>query len=55
VDQILEDPYRFKPLRAPLQNQRSVHVMGCFVLVYEIVETGKTVRLLRFRHHDEAY
>ena len=34
VQQILDDPYRFKPLRKPLQNKRRVHVAGSFVLIY---------------------
>ncbi len=32
VQDILEDPHRFKPLRKPLQNKRRVHVGGSFVL-----------------------
>jgi len=28
VQDILEDPYRFKPLRKPLQNKRRVHIGG---------------------------
>jgi len=32
VQDILEDPYRFKPLRKPLQNKRRIHVGGSFVL-----------------------
>ena len=55
IAQILEFPYRFKPLHAPLQNQRRVHVLKSFVLTYEIDESKKTVRILRFSHHDEAY
>lgn len=38
IQDILIDPYRFKPLRKPLQNKRRVHVGGSFVLVYEIDE-----------------
>ena len=38
VQDILEDPYRFKPLRKPLQNKRRVHVGGSSVLGYEINE-----------------
>jgi mRNA-degrading endonuclease RelE of RelBE toxin-antitoxin system len=41
VQDILEDPYRFKPLRKPLQNKRRVHIGGSFVLVYEINEKEK--------------
>ncbi len=55
IEQVLQMPYHFKPLRKPLEGTRSVHVLGSFVLVYDIIEGRKTVRLLRFRHHDEAY
>ena len=55
VDQILEFPYHFKPLHAPLHNKRRVHILGCFVLIYEILEDDKSVRLLAFSHHDDAY
>jgi mRNA-degrading endonuclease RelE of RelBE toxin-antitoxin system len=30
VQDILDDPYRFKPLRKPLQNKRRVHIAGWF-------------------------
>ena len=54
VQEILEDPHRFKTLRAPMQNLRRVHV-GPFVLVYEIDEGRKVVILLDFEHHDSVY
>ncbi len=54
VAEILEDPHRFKPLRAPMQNKRRVHV-GPFVLVYEVDEERKVVVLLDFEHHDTVY
>ena len=53
INKVLTNPEHFKPLRFPLQNTRRVHVLGPFVLVYEI--KGNSVRLLRFAHHDEAY
>jgi len=55
VKDILEDPYRFKPLRKPLQNKRRVHVGGAFVLIYEVNEKKKIVTLLDFDHHDNIY
>ena len=55
VQKILDDPYRFKPLRKPLQNKRRVHVGRSFVLIYEINEEEKTVTLLDFDHHDNIY
>ena len=54
VAEILEDSHRFKPLRAPMQNKRRVHV-GPFVLVYEVDEERKVAVLLDFEHHDTVY
>lgn len=55
VEQILTQPFHYKPLRAPLQGVRRVHVGGSFVLLFEPQEERKTVRMLRLAHHDEAY
>ena len=55
VQQILDNPYRFKPLRKPLQNKHRVHVGGSFMLIYEINEEEKIVTLLDFNHHDNIY
>ena len=52
---ILDDPYRFKPLRKPLQNKRRIHIGGSFVLIYEINEKEGIVTLLDFDHHDNVY
>ncbi|MBW1677937.1 MAG: type II toxin-antitoxin system mRNA interferase toxin, RelE/StbE family [Deltaproteobacteria bacterium] len=55
VNDILADPYRFKPLRKPLQNKRRVHIAGSFVLIYSVSEKEKVVTLLDFDHHDNIY
>jgi len=55
VSEILTDPYRFKPLRKPMQNKRRVHVGGPFVLIYEVNEKEKLVTLVDFDHHDNIY
>ena len=54
IKQILENPKQFKPLKSPLEGLRRVHV-GSFVLIYEIIEKSMIVRILKFKHHDEAY
>jgi len=54
VAQIVTIPLHFKPLRAPLQGVRRVHI-GPFVLLFEPDEERKVVRLVRLAHHDEAY
>jgi YafQ family addiction module toxin component len=54
ITQIVADPYQFKPLKHPLEGLRRVHI-GSFVLIYEVIENSKTVRVLKYKHHDEAY
>jgi YafQ family addiction module toxin component len=54
IQQILNDPLQFKPLKHPLDGLRRVHV-GSFVLIYEVLEEQKTVRVLKYKHHDQAY
>lgn len=54
IDQILTEPFQFKALKHPLEGLRRVHI-GSFVLIYEVLENPKTVRVLKYKHHDEAY
>ena len=54
VQEILENPKQFKPLRSPMQHMHRVHV-GSFVLVYEVDEARKVVTLRRYEHHDNVY
>lgn len=55
IKQILEDPYRFKPLKKPLQNKRRVHTFGPFVLVYSIKEKEKIIIIEDYEHHNKIY
>ncbi len=55
IQQILENPYHFKPLRGDLHGARRVHVNTSFVLTYEVIESTKTVRVLDYDHHDKIY
>jgi len=55
VDQILEYPYHFKPLRKPLHCKRRAHIGKSFVLVYSVNEAGKEVWIEDFDHHDRVY
>ena len=54
VNQILENPERFKPLKSPMEHMRRVHV-GSFVLVYDVDEPRKVVTIRRYEHHDKVY
>jgi len=54
VNEVLENPQQFKPLKSPMQHMRRVHV-GSFVLVYDIDEARKVVTIRRYEHHDNVY
>jgi len=55
IEQIVENPYHFKPLRGDMKGARRVHIDKSFVLIYEIDEENKLVRLLDYNHHDNIY
>jgi mRNA-degrading endonuclease RelE of RelBE toxin-antitoxin system len=55
MNEILENPQHYKPLKYELAGQRRVHIMKSFVLKFEVSEATKTVIFLFFGHHDEAY
>jgi len=54
LEEIVENPHRFKPLSNIMKGLRRVH-FGSYVLVYSIDEKNKTVILEDFDHHDEIY
>jgi YafQ family addiction module toxin component len=55
LEEILEDPERFKPLHPPMQGLRRVHIMKSFVLTYSIDRGTHTVIVEDYAHHDEVY
>ncbi len=55
IQQILENPYHFKPLKGDMKGSRRVHIDTSFVLTYEIEESTKSVRILDYDHHDKIY
>ena len=54
VKQAQENPYRFKPLKKPLQGFWRIHI-GNYVLIYSIDEPNKTIIIERYKPHDEVY
>lgn len=54
IDEICKNPYRYKPLRGDLHGSYRTHI-GSFVLVFEVEEDEKIVRILDFEHHDTVY
>lgn len=55
IDEILENPVRFKNLRRPLQYLKRVHVNKSFVLVFSVDENLEVVIIEDFDHHDRIY
>lgn len=55
LHQILDNPYRFKPLSNVMKGHRRVHIDKSFVLIYSIDEKNKTVILEDYDHHDKIY
>lgn len=52
IEEILENPTHYKPLRDDLKGMRRVHV-GHFVIIFEIKDD--TVIFISFKHHNHAY
>lgn len=55
IEQILENPYGFKPLRSDMKGYREVHVDKHFVLVYSIDEERKVVIIKDYDHHENIF
>lgn len=55
MNEVLENPQHYKPLKYDLAGIRRVHIMKSYVLKFEIDEKTKTVKFIFFGHHDEAY
>jgi mRNA-degrading endonuclease RelE of RelBE toxin-antitoxin system len=54
INEILQDPSVFKPMRFPLAGIRRVH-FGSYVLLFSIDEQRKTVVIEDYEHHDNVY
>lgn len=55
VEEIRKNPYHLKPLRGDMHGVRRAHIRKSFVLIYEINERSKSVKLLDYNHHDIIY
>ncbi len=54
IEEILENPHHYKPLRNKLKNCRRSR-LGNMVLLFEIIEEDKIVLFHAFKHHDVVY
>ena len=55
LEEVCEDPNKFKPLGTPMQGMRRIHVLKSFVIIYSINESTHSVWIEDFAHHDEVY
>ncbi|MBW2995557.1 type II toxin-antitoxin system RelE/ParE family toxin [Candidatus Woesearchaeota archaeon] len=55
VEEIAENPNRYKNLRAPLNEFKRVHIDKHFVLIFSIDENSNTITLEDFDRHDNIY
>ena len=55
ADEILENPHRYKNLKALMNHFRRVHIDKHFVLIFSVDEESKTVTLEDYDHHDNIY
>ena len=54
MEEIVQNPHHYKPLRYDLAGERRVHILKNFILKYEINESSRTVTFIFFGHHDDA-
>lgn len=55
MQEIVDNPHHYKPLKYDLAGERRVHIMKSFVLKFEINEQKKLITFLSCTHHDDAY
>lgn len=55
IKQVLKNPHNFKPLRAPMQHLRRVHIDKSFVLTYSVDEQNEVVIIEDYDHHNNVY
>jgi YafQ family addiction module toxin component len=55
AEEIVENPHRYKNLRAPLNMWKRVHIDKHFVLAFSVNDENNTVTLEDYTHHDEIY
>lgn len=54
IEEIIENPTHYKPLRYDMKNIRRVH-LDPFVLIFSVNENERLVEFLDIDHHDKIY
>lgn len=55
INEIILNPYHYKPLKYSLKGERRVHIKNNYVLKFTIDEQNRKVNFIFFGHHDNAY
>jgi YafQ family addiction module toxin component len=55
MQEVIEDPLHYKPLKYDYSGKRRVHIMKSFVLVFKVHEEANRIEFLKLEHHDDAY
>ncbi len=55
IEEIRDDPHRYKNLRSPLQHLKRVHIDKSYVLVFSVDNYNKLVIIEDYDHHDMIY
>lgn len=55
IKEVVENPHRYKNLRAPLQHLKRVHIDKSFVLAFSVDESKMLVIIEDYDHHDNIY
>jgi YafQ family addiction module toxin component len=55
AEEIVENPHRYKNLRAPMNMWKRVHIDKHFVLAFSVNDENNTVTLEDYAHQDEIY
>ncbi|MBI2079833.1 type II toxin-antitoxin system mRNA interferase toxin, RelE/StbE family [Candidatus Micrarchaeota archaeon] len=54
MNEILENPQHYKPLRNVLKGCREVHI-GSFVILFQVDDLNMKVTFLKYAHHDTVF
>lgn len=55
VEEITQNPNRYKNLRYDMKDYKRVHIDKHFILIFSVNENSKTITLEDYDHHDNIY
>jgi len=55
MEEILQNPFHYKPLSHEMKHLRRVHIDSSFVLIFSINENDEIVLFVDIDHHDMIY